>query len=311
MFAEIIDEDNWDLAALALAGCIGDKQHINGLAGFNASMVEDAQKRGIVKVTDTLNLNGTTVMRALVEGLDPFICGMSGREDRVADFLKKMMFDPDTKIQDLDDDRRRLLASAVIVKLLAQGVRPERAEGFVTKRFWLPHWNLYAGDLSNYVNACGRMKQMGTGLALCLGDEKALSEAIALRKAYKDELRTGLLSLESQGAHEMEHIQFFYTENPSLAGANAGLGMMYILNQGKPTFTLSVTEKETKVSSRGTNHLISKGLDLASACRAAAEKVGGRGGGHPIASGATIPLGKEEAFLALLDDIIGQQKKDS
>jgi RecJ-like exonuclease len=153
------------------------------------------------------------------------------------------------------------------------------------------------------------MKRMGLGLALCLGDEKALTEAIALRKAYKDELRAGLLSLESQGAHEMANIQFFYTENPSLAGANAGLGMMYVLNQDKPTFTLSVTEKDTKVSSRGTNHLITKGLDLALACRTAAEKVGGRGGGHPIASGATIPMGKEEAFLSLLDDIVGQQLK--
>jgi RecJ-like exonuclease len=311
MFTVVMDENNWDLSALALAGCIGDKQHINGLAGYNAYMVGEAQERGVVKVTDTLNLNGKSVMRALVEGLDPFICGMSGREDRVADFLKNLNIDTETKIQELHDDQTRLLASAVIVRLLAQGVRPERAEGFISKRFWLPQWNLYAGDLSNYVNACGRMDQTGTGLALCLGEEKALSEAIALRKAYKDELRAGLLSLESQGAHEMGNIQFFYTENPSLAGANAGLGMMYVLNQDKPTFTLSVTEKETKVSSRGTNYLISKGLDLAYACRIAAEKVGGRGGGHPIASGASIPLGKEEAFLALLDDIVGQQIESS
>ncbi|UCF07618.1 MAG: DHH family phosphoesterase [Thermoplasmata archaeon] len=181
------------------------------------------------------------------------------------------------------------------------------AEGIVTKRYWLPQWNLYAGDLSNYVNACGRMDHMGTGLALCLGDERALSQAVALRKAYKDELRQGLLKLETEGAHALKNIQFFYTENPSLAGANAGLGMMYILDQDKPTFTLSVREKETKVSSRGTHYLISKGLDLAQACSQAAEKVGGKGGGHPIASGATIPLGKEEPFLALLDEVVGNQ----
>jgi len=311
MFSLVLDDTNWDLSALALAGCIGDKQHINGLYGYNAYMVDEAVERGIVDFTDTLNLNGSTVKKALVEGLDPFICGMSGREAKVAEFLNKLNLDPDAKVQELDDDQRRTLASAVIVKLLAQGVRPERAEAFITKRFWLPQWNLHADDLSNYVNACGRMKRMGLGLALCLGDERALSEAIALRKAYKDELRAGLLFLESEGAHEMDNIQFLYTENPSLAGANAGLGMMYILNQEKPTFSLSVTQRDTKVSSRGTNYLISKGLDLASACRTAAEKVGGKGGGHPIASGATIPLGKEEAFLALLDDIVGKQIKGS
>ncbi len=220
-----------------------------------------------------------------------------------------MKLDPDIDIEELNGPQKRLLASAIIVKLLAQRVRPEIAEDFITKKYWLPRWNLYASDLSNYVNSCGRMDNMGTGLALCLGDEPALVRAIELRKAYKDELREGLLKLETEGPHDLQNIQFFYNENPSFAGANAGLGMMYLFDQEKPTFALSVLDKETKVSSRGTRYLVSKGLDLAMACREAAEKVGGRGGGHPIASGATIPKGKEEAFLNLLDDIVGRQIK--
>jgi RecJ-like exonuclease len=41
--------------------------------------------------------------------------------------------------------------------------------------------------------------------------------------------------------------------------------------------------------------------------RAAAEKVGGVGGGHNIAAGATIPCEKKEEFLGVLDDIVGSQ----
>ena len=145
---------------------------------------------------------------------------------------------------------------------------------------------------------------MGVGLALCLGDERALEKAKELRKIYKDEVRRGMLKLEAEGTHQKNNIQFFYCENPSLAGAHAGLGMMYLFDQEKPVFALTVVESETKISSRGTKHLVSKGLDLAFACRKAANDVGGRGGGHPVASGATIPKGKEEAFLEMVDDIV-------
>lgn len=311
MFAIVINEDNWDLSALALAGCIGDKQHMDGLRGFNSYMVDESKKKGMVEEKKRLKLSGGKLKKALVEGLDPFIRDMSGKEDKVLEFLKKIKLDPIIEIENLNERQKRLLASAIIVKLLAQKVRPETAEGFVTKKYWLPGWDLYASDLSNYVNSCGRMENMGTGLALCLGDEPALHKAIELRKAYKNELREGLLRLETEGPHNMENIQFFYIENPSFAGANAGLGMMYLFDQEKPTFAVTVLDKETKISSRGTRYLVSKGLDLAKACREAAKNVGGRGGGHPIASGATIPKGKEETFLNLLDEIVGRQIKDS
>jgi len=62
------------------------------------------------------------------------------------------------------------------------------------------------------------------------------------------------------------------------------------------------------VSSRGTRKLVDKdGLDLSVAMRDAAASVGGVGGGHNIASGATIPLGRDIDFLQALDAIIAKQ----
>jgi RecJ-like exonuclease len=307
LFSYVIDENNIDLAAIGLAGCIGDKQHLSGLTGFNVFMVNAAAEKKILKEVKTVKLDSGRIKRSLNEGLDPFIKGMSGREDSVLEFLKNLNIDPDTKTEDLNEHDMRILSSAVIVKLLAQGTRTERAEDFLTTKYWLPKWNMYATDLSNYINAAGRMDNMGSGLALCLGDEGALKLSKELRKEYKDELRAGILKLEAEGPSELKHLQFFYTSNPSLAGAHAGLGMMYLFDQEKPTITLSVLEKETKISSRGTKYLVSKGLDLALALRDAAQGVGGVGGGHPIASGATIPKGKEEAFLKLVDEIVEKQ----
>jgi single-stranded-DNA-specific exonuclease len=307
LWASLLNENHWDLSALALAGLIGDKQHLNGLVGYNAYMVEMAKKRNIVEERRMLKFGPGRIKTSLLEDLDPFIANLTGREDKILEFLNEMNLDPDTEVEDLGASQKRLLSSALMIKLLARGLQPEIVEGIISNRYWLPKWNLYATDLSNYINSCGRMDQMGTGLALCLGDERALEKAKELRKIYKDEVRRGMLRLESEGTHQKNNIQFFYCENPSLAGAHAGLGMMYLFDQEKPVFALSVVEFETKISSRGTKYLVSKGLDLAFACRKAANEVGGRGGGHPVASGATIPKGKEEAFLESVDDIVSSQ----
>jgi RecJ-like exonuclease len=48
-------------------------------------------------------------------------------------------------------------------------------------------------------------------------------------------------------------------------------------------------------------------MDLSVAIRSAAEKVGGVGGGHNIAAGATIPEKRKEEFLDALDSIVGNQ----
>jgi single-stranded-DNA-specific exonuclease len=84
---------------------------------------------------------------------------------------------------------------------------------------------------------------------------------------------------------------------------------MYFLDQEKPVIAISRVENVARMSTRGSQYLISKGLDLASACRVAAESVGGNGGGHDIAAGATVPADREGDFLDALDRIIGEQFK--
>jgi RecJ-like exonuclease len=74
-----------------------------------------------------------------------------------------------------------------------------------------------------------------------------------------------------------------------------------------PIIGLATSEQGIKVSARGNHDLIVRGLNLARALSEAASAVGGAGGGHDIAAGATIPAGREQEFLALLDSKIGEQ----
>ena len=77
-----------------------------------------------------------------------------------------------------------------------------------------------------------------------------------------------------------------------------------------PLITLNHKGDIVKVSARGNKLLISRGLDLSMALRKAAESVGGVGGGHTIASGASIPPGSEEMFLAYVDRMVGEQLRE-
>jgi single-stranded DNA-specific DHH superfamily exonuclease len=84
--------------------------------------------------------------------------------------------------------------------------------------------------------------------------------------------------------------------------------MMYLLDPEKPTVSYAVVGDRCKISARGTRYLVGgRGVDLADACHRAASEVGGRGGGHQVASGASISPGRLEDFLTLIDGIVGEQ----
>ena len=67
---------------------------------------------------------------------------------------------------------------------------------------------------------------------------------------------------------------------------------------------------QVKASARGTEELVEKGLNLSTAMKKAASCLNGVGGGHNIAAGATIPKGKEEEFLDILEKEIKKQLKN-
>jgi RecJ-like exonuclease len=96
----------------------------------------------------------------------------------------------------------------------------------------------------------------------------------------------------------MPALRWFESPETPLAGTQAGLAINYLLPSDLPVFVFSDGgDRPTKVSARGLVRQVERGLDLATVCRSAAAEVGGEGGGHRVASGATIPPGTRERFL--------------
>jgi single-stranded-DNA-specific exonuclease len=307
LFSLVLDEANWDLAGPAMAGAIGDKQALGGFTGVNAALFGEAVERKILVSERRLALRDFPLKKALGQSIEPYFRGLSGRPDAAAEFLRTGGFDPDAAVRELSATDRRKLTSALAVHLLGQDCAPEALEVLVEDRYWIEPDQMYAQDLEALVNSCDRLGQEGLGMAVCLGDRDALGKAEKLLEEYTAKVLGILVGLEKKGLFTKKHVQFFYCDDASLAGSIAGTGMLFFFDQSKPTLGLSVLDGVTKVSARGTRALIAAGLDLAVVLREAASEVDGNGGGHNVASGATVPKGKEDKFLTLVDEIVGRQ----
>lgn len=308
LFTVFVDPVNWDNAPWGLSGAIADRQHVGGFKGVNQKLVEEAIRRSLVAPARGLALYGATLVEAISQSIDPFFRGLSGRPEAVRAFLQELHLPIDRAPARLEGEEVARLGTTLRARLTDANVLPEFVAMVDPPRWTIPSLGLDAEELSNLQNACGRASRPGTGVALALGDPGALASARAAEKSWRGGVLAGLLRLEEGGLNSMGALQWFESPEATLAGAQAGMAMNYLLDPDRPVFAFSPSaEGPLKVSARATLRLVARGLDLASACRIAAAEVGGEGGGHRVASGATIPSGARDGFLAACDrEIRGQ-----
>jgi len=307
MAAVSLDEANWDLAGIACAGAIGDRQHWPAWRGLNAEIMASAPRMGHLRTRRGLVIDGPNLLSALSENNEPFFRGVSGNPEGARALIEAAGLSPQATVKELDESELGALASLLVLNLLRGGTSEEYARGVMVDRTWVSGFDTDANELAAVVNACGRLGLEDTGLAVCLGGREAMEEARSARRRYRAEITKGMLGLEARGITRKKHLQYFYAESAQMAGAFAALVMNYLFPGERPTVALAREGQSMKVSARGTRPLVARGLDLAKACREAATGSGGDGGGHTIASGATVPLGSEMAFLDALDAAVGKQ----
>ena len=308
LFTVFLDPRNWDNAPWGLAGAIGDRQHVGGFKGLNGRLVEEAVRRSVLVRRPGLALFGPTLARALLHSIDPYFRGLSGRTAAVEALLSELGLDPNVRPIDLGPEESQRLAERLHARLDAAHVPTEFSGLLDQERWWVPALGADAGELSNLQNACGRARTPGLGVALALGDARALERARTAEESWRTGILRGLLRIEEEGVNSMPFLRWFLSPDTTLAGTQAGLAMNYLLPPEFPVFVFSEHEDgPIKLSARGTLRQVAHGLDLASVCRTAAKTVGGEGGGHRVASGATIPAGRRDAFLEAADRLLGAQ----
>ncbi|MCQ1535577.1 DHH family phosphoesterase [Methanosarcina sp. KYL-1] len=303
LVARELGPGNIDLAGLAIAGAVGDRQLFQTA---NALILEEAIKAGVVSVRKGLKVGDGDLAEVLAYSTEPFL-DITAYPERVKEFLEKLELSG--KIEDLSDEGVSKLVNAVALKLARQA-SPEAVEAVIGDIYLLDRelvHNVY--DFISILNTCGKLKLYGLALALCLKDPGVVDEALALTREHEKNLALDIRE-NVEKISKGENIWYINTVDALSTGSLASTVVRY-LHPELPFICLNESEGILKISSRGTRELVSKGLDLAFTMREAAGAVGGNGGGHSVASGASIPLGNTVEFLSIADQIIGEQlRKD-
>ena len=174
-----------------------------------------------------------------------------------------------------------------------------------------------ASEFSTLLNATARYERGDVGLAVCLGDrEAALEAAHRLLRTHRRNLSAGLQWVTETGVTTETHIQWFdagSTIRETIVGIVAGMAVGAPgIDRDRPIVAIAEeSPTERKVSARATHGLTRRGLDLSVVMREAARSVGGDGGGHDVAAGATIPAGTQAEFIAAADRLVGEQLGES
>ena len=319
--------DNRDLAALAVVGAVGDMQISDGeLVGANTGIVEEGIDAGVIETGTDLALYGkqTRPLPKLLEyATDVYIPGISNDQNGVLRFLDGVGIDLQEdgdwrRWVDLTADERQTVASALVKRAMRKGVSATKIEGLVGTTYTLadePEGTELrdVSEFSTLLNATARYERADVGLAVCLGNrDAALERARTLLTNHRRNLSEAITWVQSEGVTKEENVQWFHAEDrvrETIVGIVAGMAVgANGIDRNVPIIAFANEDDENvKVSSRGTPALTRKGLDLSAVMKTASQAVGGDGGGHNVAAGATIPRGKETEFIELADELVGEQ----
>ena len=307
--AKALDSNNIDLSPLAIAGLIGDKQYIGGVRGYNKEIIDEALKNDLIKEKTEIKLYGDTLFDALYYSVDPYYPGISGNEEGINQLLEKLNLNEESKIEDLDDIKRKKLQSFLMLKLIKKGCEKNILDTVIRSRYRSDIIGFELEYFADLLDSCGKGGNRGLGLALCMGHKDVLDQVLQLQKEYKQSILDELINLEKDGVKEKKSFRYFYSKDSSIGGVISGIATNFIFDTKMPLISIVHKNNELHVSCRGNQYLVKKGLDLGLAMKTAAEKLGGHGGGHAIAAGATINSDKEKEFLEIVDDVINKQLK--
>ncbi len=294
-----MDPENIDLAGLAIAGAVGDKQLFSTV---NGHILEEAVKAGIISVKKGLRIGDGDLAKVLEYTPEPFL-DITGDQEKIESFLDILGLHGN--VENLDPEQIKKLTSAIVLKL-AKNASHEAIDAAVGDVYILNKelvHNVY--DLVAILNTCGKAEKGGMGLSLCMRAgtdlEEARDMAVSHQLSIVDNIKKGM-GMVKKG----KSIYYLIARDMESTGMIASTFVRYV-NPEMPFVAINQIDEIVKVSARGTRDLVEKGLDLSFALREAAKEVGGDGGGHNVASGASIPPGTEEQFIAKVDEIISEQ----
>lgn len=324
LVALALDAANLDLLPVALVGAAADLQdRKGGFSGANAAMVEAGRGAGLVEVARDLSWYGpeTRPLRKFLGYANPGVPGATGDMRTAEAFLLGLGIPlkagrKERAWSDLDADEQIRLQDGLVARLVDVGLEQQVSE------LWRDVVRICAAspgtpvrelqEFGTLLNSTARYGEPEIGLAVARGDRGAAYDAaLDLLLDHRKHLVKSLDAFRTAGIEELVGIQTVHLRDQvrdTVVGIVCGMALDGLgLRKDMPLVGLAFTDDgRTKVSGRAPADIQSR-IDLATAMRAAAGDVGGVGGGHRGAAGATIPRHMERQFLQQLDAIVAGQ----
>jgi RecJ-like exonuclease len=323
-----LTEDAKVYSPVAVVGALGDlqdKDHGRKLVGLNEVIVKEAEQLGLMKVEEDLILYGKSfrpVHEALASTNSPFLPGITGNETAALNLVLSAGIEPRRgdvwrTISDLSVEEKASLIEALASHLSKVGAPPTLLSELTGNVYELigeePGTPLRDGrEYATLLNACGKTGNTWIGISVAMGSrgwvmreaERVLAEyrasvaramEFAMRRDVREEMRYILVL---RGGTEIDPRQ--------ISSVASILSSSNLLPPDKPLIALAQEGGLVKVSARASSQMVELGLDLGEVMRVAAERVGGRGGGHKMAAGAEFPADRTTLFLVEVDSLVGE-----
>ncbi|MEE9405847.1 MAG: DHH family phosphoesterase [Candidatus Aenigmarchaeota archaeon] len=327
LLARAMAEENKDLSELAIIGAIGDSQMGSigpnwGLHGINREILKDAVSSGRIKLMKGIRLWGRytrPLHKALEYSVDPYIPGISGSESAAVQFLQEIGIPLKDKkgewkkLGNLTEEEQKKLATGMIKERIRDGhENPDWIFGDVyelEKRERCKD----ASEFATMLNATGKLKKHDLGVRLCLQSPGSEEEIKAVLESYRREIGKAM-EIFRRKEKEMKKgtEQAVYIDAGDRISEHVISNVVSIITKSdllegkdRPVFAFVKTEDgKIKVSARASDKLVGDGINLMEVMSEASRKVGGEGGGHSGAAGATIPQDAMDGFIGSLELIL-------
>src|SRR5918997_484897 len=317
-----LDSKNRDLSAMAIVSALADRQDQadkKSFVGLNTEILKTAQSLGILTVDLDIILSGretSPVHEALAYSLYHYIDGLTWNREGCYLLLKNAGI----KLRD-NNGRWRVLAEfsqeekAATIEAIANFVaKSDKRLSEIMRNDLLGYvYTLSredrrsqlrdAREFSSLLNACGRKRSSGFGVAICMGDRNAaLNTGEEIMSSFKRTLRTNLSNIFGEKWRLSDDGKTAFVNGDGVLEEDM-LGAVSTLLSRSPSFRGRLLFVRT-LSSNGTYKFSSRKCidcqseaNLGKLMQECAGALNGEGGGHSDAAGCTIPSPALEGFM--------------
>ena len=301
LFSKELDEQNKDLAYLAVIGMVGDLMEKN-FGKIYSQIIKDSKvivKKGLILYPATRPID-----RVLEYSSDVYIPGVTGSGPGTNDFLRDLGFKKINGHYKSSIELTNEELSKLITAITLQRADPGDSSEIVGNIYLL---NIFgkvedARQISAMINATSRLGESGTAISFCLQNKNAKIRVDEIYTVYKQNIVKALQSLPSLKKIDSKNYLIINAEDKikdTIIGTIASiLSNSKEYEEGKAIIAMAYNENKIKVSARIVGKNGNK--NIRELLNSVIEEIGGEVGGHKFAARCLIEKSKEDKFLEIL-----------